>query len=642
MNDGVTRSAGLVHELFEGQAARTPDAPALLHAERCLTYAELNSRANRLARYLRRLGVGPDRTVGICLPRSFEMVVALLGTLKAGGAYVPLDPSYPAERLRFMLSDVAPTVLLTQRDVAPALTGLGVQVLMLDESALELAALSEENLRRGELGSTSQDLVYVIYTSGSTGRPKGTAMPHCSMVNLIEWHQRALPIRTGCRVLQFAALSFDVAFQETFSTLCAGGTLVLLDDWMRRDTAALMNVLNTYAIERLFLTPLMLQAVADHAHATDVVPAALRDVIAAGEQLRISRKVVELFQRVPGCRLHNHYGPTETHVVTALTLDGEPAAWPALPSIGRSIANSTICLLDERLQLVANGAVGEIYIGGSCLARGYLNHPTLTAERFTVMSLGDEPPTRRYRTGDLGRWHADGTLEYLGRNDDQVKIRGVRVELGEIESLLAQHRHVRQAAVVANDSRSGKRLVAYVTAADDVSPQELRAHLQSILPDHMVPSAFVRLDTMPVTPSGKLDRRSLPPPAVDSLISQPYEAASGDMEELAAAIWRELLHVERIGRHDNFLDLGGDSLLAMQMVARVRARLSIQLPVSAVFEHPTLAQLAAHLESLRDARFHDQLARGGDEVEGLLEYVSSLSEANVEQLLRSLSIGGRP
>jgi amino acid adenylation domain-containing protein len=593
----------LIHQLFEEQVKRTPDAVAIEHEGRCLTYAELNGRANRLARHLLGQGVGPDQVVGIFFERGFGMVVGILGILKAGGAYLPLDPSYPAERLQQMLEDAAPRLVLTETDLRGMLPATEARVIALNEKLEELSDVAND-LRPAELGLSSQNLVYVIYTSGSTGRPKGTAMRHCSVVNLIEWHRGFFGNAERLRVLQFAALSFDVAFQEIFSTICTGGTLVLIDEWGRRDAAVLTDFLCNGPIHRLFVPPLMLQSIAEHCKTSEQVPSGLKEVITAGEQLRITPEIKHLFKRLNGCRLHNHYGPTETHVVTALTLAEDPAEWPDLPSIGRPIANARIYLLDRQMRPVPIGVVGEIYIGGAGVARGYLNHPELTEQRFLSDPYSTDPRSRLYRTGDLGRWRSDGTLEYLGRNDHQVKIRGFRVELGEIEAQLLQQEQVKQATVIAReDEPHEKRLVAYVVPANGCIPrvEALQAHLKAALPEHMVPSAFVMLEALPLTPSGKLDRQALPAPDRQSCSSRHFEAPQGEIEEALAEIWQELLRVERIGRNDNFFELGGHSLQIMRLISRIYDRCAVLLTVPVIFQRPTVALLAQSIAATQSA-----------------------------------------
>jgi len=585
----------LIHELFEEQVRIAPETAAVVHAERTISYGALNSQANRLARHLRSKGIGPDELVGICCERSVEMVVALLAILKAGAAYMPLDPNYPGERLDYMLSDAAPRVVLTQQSLIESLPKSRAETVCLDTLLEEISHLPDHNVMPAAIGLASTNLLYVIYTSGSTGLPKGTAMAHRAMVNLIEWSRETFA--SGQRVLQFAALSFDVAFQEVFSTLCTGCTLVLLDEATRRDARALLGLLGQQRVERLFVPPLMLQSLAEFFPAANIALPALKDVVTAGEQLRITSQIVELFQNLRHCRLHNHYGPTETHVVTALTLKGDPAQWFTLPTIGQPIANTQIYILDEQRRPVAIGVSAEIYIGGANLARGYLHRPDLTSLRFVADPFSSQPHARLYKTGDLGRWRADGSIEYLGRNDDQVKIRGYRIELGEIEAQLAKHFKVREAAVIVReDSPGDKRLVAYVTPRDQ-SPgiEELRAHLQGALPDHMVPRAFVVLDTFPVTPSGKLNRRALPPPDAEAFATIQFEPPQGAVELAIAGIWRDLLGAERIGRQDSFFNLGGHSLLVLKALFQIEQALGCSLAVTDVYKSPTVQELAARI-----------------------------------------------
>ena len=599
-------SRTLVHELFEEQVRNTPTAIAIAHGESHLSYADLNGRANRLARDLRGMGIGPSDTVGICVERSVEMIVGLLGTLKAGGAYLSLDPNYPQDRLRHMLQDAEPQVLLVQKELLARLPATRSAVIDLTARLRQLGGSFAENLPPHELGQTVDDSVYVIYTSGSTGRPKGTVMPHRAMVNFIEWHRRKLDAAAGAagRVLQFAALSFDVAFQEIFSTLCTGGTLVMIDEWIRKDARTLEEFLRERSIERLFLPPLMLQSLAEYCAFAERVPVALKDVITAGEQLRITPEVAQFFTRLEKCHLHNHYGPTESHVVTALTLEREPEHWPALPSIGRPIDNARIYILDHYNQPLPVGVTGELHIGGVGLARGYLNRPELTVERFIGDPFTTESNGRLYRTGDLACWREDGTLEYLGRNDDQVKIRGFRIELGEIEARLMEHRQVKEAAVVAQDKSPGeKRLVAYIVrrgASDGPPPEELRQHLKATLPAHMIPSAFVILKSLPLTPSGKLDRRALPVPEPQAYGVSGYEPPKGAVETLLAEIWQALLQVDRVGRDDNFFELGGHSLLAVKVLVKINQSFNSNLRVTEIYGKPTLRELAALLSG--DAR----------------------------------------
>jgi amino acid adenylation domain-containing protein len=582
-----------IHELFEEQVATSPDAIAVVYEDEQLTYAELNARANQLAHYLRERGVGPDQRVAICVERGLEMVVGILGILKAGGAYVPLDPNYPIERLQYLVEDAAPRAILTQEKLKHLLPPVQAQLVTLDARLPG----SEDNLPTAELGLTPTHSLYVIYTSGSTGRPKGAAMPHRAMVNLVEWHRRELALDAGMRVLQFAALSFDVAFQEIFSTLCGGGTLVLIHERIRQDPRMLLERLHRHSVQRLFIPPVMLQGLAECFKGAEFNPPKLTDVIVAGEQLRVSAEIAGFFEHLVGCRLHNHYGPTETHVVTALTLTGEPRQWPALPSIGRPISNTRIYILDASRQLVPAGVAAEIYIAGAGVARGYLNREELTAERFLKDPFSAGPDARMYRTGDLGRWRADGSIEYLGRNDSQVKIRGFRIELGEIEARLQEYAAIREAAVIAREDRAGeKRLVAYVTPREEeLSPEELRRYLSDALPEYMVPVAFVQLEQMPLTPSGKLDRRALPAPEGDAYARREYAVPQGEAERAIAQIWQELLRVDRVSRHDNFFELGGYSILALQLLERLR-QIGLEVSLDMLFKSPTVMDLASATE----------------------------------------------
>lgn len=593
MTEVPYRSDATVHELFEERAANVPERVAIEDGARTLTYDQVNRRANQLANFLVSEGVRPDQVVGLFLRRGCEMVIGLLAILKAGGAYLPLDPDYPEDRLRHMVEDSAPQIVLTSKELSGSFPP-GTKMIPLDGEMTDLAGFIDANLPAARLGVTSANLAYVIYTSGSTGRPKGTAMRHRSLVNLIEWHRRIFGAAGVCRVLQYAALSFDVAFQEIFSTLCAGGTLVMLDEWTRKDVKALAEFLVDHLIQRLFVPPVMLQGLAEFHMHRPLEPLCLRDVITAGEQLKISPEIREFFRRLEGCRLHNHYGPTETHVVTSVTLEGNPGNWADLPSIGRPIDNTRIYVLDGHMRAVPIGVAGEIYIGGANVARGYLNRPTLTAQRFVVDPYSTDSHARLYKTGDLGRWTPDGMLEYLGRNDDQVKIRGFRIELGEIEALLLSHESVRHAVVVAREDVPGdKRLVAYIVPREDPAPtaEGLRVHLKQALPEYMVPGAYVTLHELPLTPSGKVDRRSLPKPQA-GVFARTYEAPQGEVEEIVARIWLNLLGTERVGRNENFFELGGHSLLGMKLIAAIDQSFGVRLSPAIIFKCPTIREFS--------------------------------------------------
>jgi amino acid adenylation domain-containing protein len=579
----------LVHEAFEQQAAAHPDRIALELDGAQLSYRALNEQANRLARHLRRLGVEPDDRVAVCVERSLAMVVAILATLKAGGACVPLDPAYPGERLTHMLRDSGARVVLSQRGLIERLVSGDAIPVLLDEAEPAWAKASAANLHGGELGLHPQHLAYVIYTSGSTGVPKGVAMPHRGLVNLLAWQREQLP--EPARTLQFAALGFDVAFQEIFSTLGGGGTLVLLHEALRQDLPALAEWLAEEAIERLFLPYIALNNLSELWSQRSEPLAMLRDLITAGEQLRITPAIRRMFARHPQARLHNHYGPTESHVVSAHTLSGPPEQWEDLPPIGQPIGNSRIYVLDAQRRPVPVGVAGELYLGGVQVARGYLDRPELTEERFMADPFDGREDARMYKSGDLGRWRADGSIEYLGRNDDQVKIRGYRIELGEIEAQLARVDGVREATVIAREDQPGdKRLVAYLTGHADAA--QLRARLAQHLPDYMVPVAYVVLDALPLNANGKLDRKALPAPEGEAYGQRAYAEPQGEVEQSLAAIWSQLLGVERIGRNDDFFELGGHSLLAIRLISQIRERFDAELALATLFSQPRLAALA--------------------------------------------------
>jgi surfactin family lipopeptide synthetase A len=598
-----------VADLFEEQAARVPTTLAVEYQDQKLTYEELNRRANRLTHYLRSLAVGPDTRVCICVERSVEMVVGLLAVVKAGGACVPLDPAYPKDRLQFMLHDSGPIAVLTQSHLLP----LFDEVI---QEGLPVIDLADATAWSGQLDSNPdhtsvgpEHLVYVIYTSGSTGQPKGVEMPMRAMTNLLTFQMTQSPSGGPQRTLQFAALGFDVSFQEIFSTLCAGGALVLIDEDKRLNPAEMARYVIEKRIERLFVPFVGLQLLAegmaqmrDALEQGELLDCALQHVIVAGEQLRIDERIRTLFKRLELCRLDNQYGPTETHLACAFRLPIESDLWPVLPPIGRPIANTQIYILDKHLQTVPVGVVGELFIAGAGIARGYLNRPELTEERFLKNSFSEEQGARMYRTGDLGRWRADGTIEYVGRNDFQVKIRGYRVELGEIEAVLQQESGVRGCVVVVTAGADGnKRLVAYV--AGERTSQELRQALKGRLPGYMIPSAIVVLRELPLSGNGKVDRQALQDMEMIELepATNENDAPRTATEEQLVKIWIEVLQVNRVGIHSNFFDLGGHSLLATLMATRMQNALGIVVPVRAIFESPTIAELAEVLEpGLRD------------------------------------------
>jgi amino acid adenylation domain-containing protein len=586
-----------IHELFENQVLRTPDARALVFGELSIGYRKLNERANRLAHYLRRYGVGPDKLVALCAERSFEALIGVLGILKAGAAYVPLDPAYPSDRLEYILANSDAKVLLTLDGTRNRLPSSTAEIVSLDGDWDKIANESAANPVT-EVGP--ENLAYVIYTSGSTGSPKGVAMNHRPICNLTVWQNHRSDVGAGGKTLQLTSLSFDVSVQEIFSTLCTGGVLYLISEDLRRDPKAVLRLITGEAIERIFLPFSSLQQLADTALREHMVPSSLKEIMTAGEQLRITPQIASFFERLVDCTLYNQYGPTETHVVmTSYSLEGRPGDWPELPPIGRPIANTQVYVLDDQLQPLPIGATGELYIGGDSLARGYLNQPELTAERFIPNPFSSRHGARLYRSGDLVRYLSDGNVEFVGRADEQVKVRGYRIELGEIEVALSRHSNVRQTAAVADDGADGnKRLVAYIVCDGDqiVSTSELRQFLGQRLPEYMIPSIFVFLNSLPLTPSGKVDKNSLPTPeATRPNLESKFRPPKNAIEQTLVEIWAEVLELDKVGVNDNFLDLGGDSLKATQVLARIEERLGAELSHKTSFEAPTIAEMAARI-----------------------------------------------
>ncbi len=587
--DAEYPSQRCIHELFEEQVCRAPDAVALRHDAGTLGYAELNALANRLAHYLRELGVGPDKRVGICVERGPEMIVGLLAILKAGGAYVPLDPHYPRQRLEYLLADSAPVLLLVDQAGGEALANspLAIQVLDLNADAKCWAHHSSRDVPAEAAGLRSIHLAYVIYTSGSTGEPKGVMVEHRSLANLARWHSLAFEVREGSRTSSVAALAFDAAAWEIWAALCAGSTLVLAPRQVSKDVEDLLSWWAGAELDASFLpTP-----IAEYVLSGNRIPKGLRVLLVGGD--RLSRRPTD-----DSFRLINNYGPTECTVVAT---SGQVCKEDEV-HIGRPIANTKIYLLDDRRRPVPIGAVGEIYIGGVGVARGYLNRPQLTAERFLADPFSGKAGPRMYRTGDLGRYRADGNIEFLGRNDDQVKVRGYRIELGEIESQLRAHAGVREAVVVAREEKGGgKRLVGYYVPEAGEEPEteslreslkeSLREHLKERLPEYMVPVSLMRLQSLPLTSNGKLDRRALPEPEQAAYERGEYQEPRGEVECALAEIWRQLLDVGRVGRQDNFFELGGHSLLAVTLIERMRQR-GLRTDVRALFGTPRLWELA--------------------------------------------------
>ncbi|WP_437896085.1 amino acid adenylation domain-containing protein [Sorangium sp. So ce124] len=627
-----------VHALFEETARRIPDVLAVLFDDRSMTYAELHRRSNRFARYLQKLGVEPHSLVGMYLERSLDVPVAILGVLKAGAAYVPMDASYPAERLRFMAEDARAPVVVTQSRLRHHVEGSGSRVVCMDDCA---AAWEEPDADHAVTVDLSA-LCYVIYTSGSTGRPKGVALPHVVLTNLIQWQLTESTMGVGERTLQFSPLSFDVSFDEMFSTWASGGTLVLVSDEARRDPARLLDVIVRDRVARLFIPFVALQGIAEAARDKATLTA-LREIVCGGEQLQITPEVVEMYRQLPGSLLHNQYGPTESHFVTGYRLTGDPSLWPRLPPIGKPLFNTQMYVLDARLEPVPIGVRGDLYIAGVNLARCYWRRGDLTAERFVPNPFSDAPGARMYRTGDVARYLPDGNIEFLGRSDHQVKIRGFRVELAEIEQALMAIESVGAASAAVREDRPGlKRLVGYVVPKPGVAleARALREALSRRLPEYMVPSAFVTLESLPLSPSGKVDRKALPAPDDGSDPQRPRVAPRNALEEKLAAIWRDVLGVGSVGVHDSFFDLGGHSLLATQVASRLRDAFGVELPLRTLFERQSIAELAEAV-TRASASVDDEPILRSAEPEDLLGQLDRLGERELDALLEELEpVGG--
>lgn len=580
-----------VHKLVEAQVKRTPDAVAAVFENEQLTYHQLNCAANQLARYLQQQGIGPDMPIGICVERSLDMVVGLLAILKAGSPYVPLDPEYPQERLNFMMQDSNIFMLLTQSHLKEFLSENQASVICLDQDYPLWTKTDTTNL---DTTVTLDNLAYIMYTSGTTGQPKGVMIPHGAACSHLHWRHSYFPLTSSDRVLQKASLNFDDSFWEIFEPLTAGAQLVIMLPGKHRDIRYLVQTVIQQQITTLCLVPSLLHLFLEE---TDIEKCTtLKRVTTGGEALsgKLQRR---FFQRL-NAELYNGYGPTEATVAVTFW---QCQRWDnrlAVP-IGKPISNTQVYLLDAQLQPVPIGVAGEIYIGGSTLAQGYLNRPELTAERFIenpFTSLGIKS-SRLYKTGDRARYLKNGSLEFMGRLDNQVKIRGIRIELDEIIAVLHQHPEVQQAVVIAREDEPGdKRLVAYVITATAINTEDLHSYLRNRLPNYMAPSVFVFLKALPLMPNGKVNQQALPIPSISSRrVSTEFIAPRTSVEKKLSQIWCAVLEVEQVGIYDNFFELGGHSLFATQVTSRVRDTFGIELPLRTLFESPTIAGLSAEL-----------------------------------------------
>ena len=588
---------GCVHELFEAQAEQRPEAVALVYEAECLSYGELNARANQLGRYLRELGVGPEVRVGLCVERGLAMVVGMLGVLKAGGAYVPLDPAYPVERLAFMLEDIQAPVVLTQQHLRQQLPKSESRLLCLDTEWEEIGRRDRSNL---EPVVSGKNLAYVIYTSGSTGRPKGVCVQHDHIVRLFAAARELFEFREDDSWSFCHSYAFDFSVWELWGGLLHGGRVVVVPYYVTRTPRELRALLEEKGVSVFSQTPSAFRSFTADLRANGLAtPTSVRYVVFGGEAL--TEEGLDYWWGSPA-RLINMYGITETtvHVTFKEVVFGER---DSTRCIGRALGDLRVYVLDECGQLCPVGVWGELYVGGAGVSRGYLNRPGLTAERF-VPDGYEGGGGRLYRTGDRVRWNERGELEYQGRLDEQVKVRGYRIEPGEIEAVLQEYPGVMQSAVIAREDTAGdKRLVGYVVWSEGEPAggvRELRSHVQSRLPEYMVPSAFVSLESLPLTGNGKLDRKALPAPeGVERSLASSYVAPADAVEEILAGVWEQVLGVERVGVEDNFFELGGHSLLATQVVSRIRDLLQVELPLRVLFESPTIRAVAAEVELIR-------------------------------------------
>ncbi|GAA3168957.1 MULTISPECIES: amino acid adenylation domain-containing protein [Streptomyces] len=591
---------GTVTAAFERQVSRTPEATALVEGARQLSYGELNARANRLAHELRAQGVGPERVVGLLLPRGTDFVVALLAVLKAGGGYLPLDPAHPADRIAYLLSEAAAGIVVTDQQLGGLLPAGTATVLTGPDGFTDRPATDPAPL------ATGGNLCYVIYTSGSTGRPKGVAMAHAPLANLIQWQVDRTTV-TG-PTLQFSSLHFDASFQELFTTFLTGGSLVLISEEQRRDPRRLLAAIRAHGVRRLFCPPMVLEQLAVQDAAEGAEPLPLQEIVTAGERLTLGKEVRAFLARMHGVVLENQCGPTETHAVVAHLMTGPPQEWPTRPPIGRPLANTRIHVLDDRMRPVPVGVPGELYVTRPWLARGYLGRPELTAERFLPSPFATEPGQLMYRTGDLVRWRPDGAVEFIGRADDQLKIRGYRVEPAETEARLRELPQVTEAAVLPVEVAPGdRRLVAYLTTDShrDCRPSRLRSLLAESLPEYLIPTYFLTVPRLPLTPTGKLDRQALRHmelPAPERGADVGSQAPRGPREEILAGLFAEVLALPRVGVQDDFFALGGHSLLATRLIARIRSAFGVELSIRDLFRTPTVAGLVDRLDASRPSR----------------------------------------
>ncbi|ACK73338.1 amino acid adenylation domain protein [Gloeothece citriformis PCC 7424] len=590
-----------LHHWIEDKTQENPEAIAIIFEDKTLTYQQLNERSNKLAHYLQQQGVNSESLVGICVERSLEMVIGLLGILKAGGAYVPLDPGYPKDRLAYMLEDSQVSILLTQEKLIDQLPENKANIICLDK---DWKTISNYPTNTPSSNVTSDNLAYIIYTSGSTGKPKGVMNTHRGIVNRLLWMQDQYQLTLQDRVLQKTPFSFDVSVWEFFWPLMTGSRLIIAKPEGHKDSSYLVNLIAQNEITTLHFVPSMLQVFLQEKNLDRCQ--SLKRVICSGEALPFSLQ--QRFFDHFNCELHNLYGPTEAAIDVSFYQCQRDTKLNSVP-IGRPVANTQLYILDEDLQPVPVGVAGEIHIGGIQVARGYLNRPDLTKEKFICDPFNPNNSQRLYKTGDLGRYLSDGNIEYIRRLDHQVKIRGFRIELGEIENTLSQHPAIQETLVISHLSQTGdQQLIAYLVATEKILPSQLRSFLADKLPDYMIPSAFVTLEKFPLTPNGKVNRRALPQPDLTNFTdTHDFVAPRDKIEEKLTQIWSQLLNLYPIGVKDNFFELGGHSLLALNLMSKIQQEFQKNLPLVSLFTSPTIEQLAQVLRDDRQVRPYSPL-----------------------------------
>jgi|SRR5581483_9683786 len=577
-----------IRELIAANAAERPTAVALAAGAEIVAYAELDERSNQLARHLGSLGVGPDRCVGVGMKRSPAMVIAALAVLNAGGAYLPIDSSLPQARLEFVLRDAGIDVLITDDDSSEKLPKGNWHVVNVSKQAAEIAAHSAEKFL---VPVTKDNLSYVIYTSGSTGQPKGVELTHAGLTNLVAWHHRAFQVSPADRASHQAALGFDAAVWEIWPYLVAGASIHIPDESVRNDVHALQQWLISQSISITFL-------------ATPVAERMLTLEWPVNASLRLLLTGADTLHNRPGSnlpfKLVNNYGPTECTVVATSGVIDPQSSSAALPTIGRPIDNTRVYILDENLHPVQTGSIGELFVAGAGVARGYRNLPELTAEKFLPDPFSSIPGDRMYRTGDRARQLSNGEIEFVGRIDEQIKIRGFRIEPGEVVRVLNEHPGVEASAVIAASAHGEEqRLIAYVIASPNTTATDLRLHLRKQLPDYMVPTAFVRVGSLPLTLNGKVDKAALPRPGAENILPEDdFVVPQSLVEQRLAPIITSLLHIDKIGANDNFFFLGGHSLLGTQLLTRISQSFGVDLTLLQLFDHPTLAEMSREIEKL--------------------------------------------